>query len=132
MRMTRTCKYAQARKLPAGGCPFLTASTQSRAAFQDTLLAAPMDIEALAVHGKRRSLCSYYGARAALPEADLVLLPYGALLTEVNPRFACLRRRSDLRPLARTWAQAQAQAQVQRLTRRVCSTTTACPAAGLR
>jgi len=42
-----------------------------------------MDIEALAAHGAKRSLCAYYGARAALPEADLVLLPYGALLTEV-------------------------------------------------
>ena len=30
------------------------------------------------------SLCAYYGARAALPDADLVLLPYGALLTEVT------------------------------------------------
>jgi chromosome transmission fidelity protein 1 len=44
-----------------------------------------MDVEALAAHGRRRSLCAYYGARAALPEADLVLLPYGALLTEVKP-----------------------------------------------
>ena len=73
----------QARKASAGGCPYLSASARSRAAFRDTLLAAPMDIEALAAHGAKRSLCAYYGARAALPEADLVLLPYGALLTEV-------------------------------------------------
>ena len=63
-----------------------------------------MDVEALAAHGARRSLCAYYGARAALPEADLVLLPYGALLTEVrlqllhDPALSacamCLRRKS--------------------------------------
>ena len=61
----------------------MTASAKSRDSFRDTLLAAPLDVEALAGLGRRRNLCPYYGARAALPEADLVLLPYGALLLEV-------------------------------------------------
>ena len=74
-------------KHAAGGCPFLTASARSRASFLDTLLAAPLDVEALAGLGRRRALCPYYGARAALPEADLVLVPYGALLLEVSFMF---------------------------------------------
>ena len=45
----------QARKASAAGCPYLSASARSRAAFQDTLLAAPMDIEALAAHGAKRA-----------------------------------------------------------------------------
>ena len=90
----------QARKASPGGCPYLSASVRSRAAFQDTLLAAPMDVEALAAHGARRSLCAYYGARAALPEADLVLLPYGALLTEVTSQTDSV----NLAGKSRMWA----------------------------
>ena len=77
-----TFSVAQEKKA-VGGCPFLTASAKSRDSFRDSLLAAPRDVEALADLGRRRALCPYYGGRAALPEADLVLLPYGALLLEV-------------------------------------------------
>lgn len=49
------------------------------------MLAAPMDVEELARLGRRRGACPYYGARAALPEADLVLLPYAALLSQARP-----------------------------------------------
>jgi hypothetical protein len=46
-----------------------------------------MDVEDLARLGRRTEACPYYAARAALPEADLVLLPYSALLAQVA---ACL------------------------------------------
>ena len=52
---------------------------------QEAVLAAPMDVEELARLGRRRGACPYYAARAALPEADLVLLPYAALLSQARP-----------------------------------------------
>ena len=54
-------------------------------AWQEAVLAAPMDVEDLARLGQRRGACPYYAARAAMPEADLVLLPYAALLNQVGP-----------------------------------------------
>lgn len=36
----------------------------------------------LARAGRRKCLCPYYGARRALPEADVVLAPYSAVLQE--------------------------------------------------
>ena len=55
---------------------------------QDAVLALPMDVEDLARLGRRKGACPYYAARAALPEADLVLLPYSALLAQVRPVLA--------------------------------------------
>ena len=51
---------------------------------QDAVLAVPMDVEDLGKLGRRKETCPYYAARAALPEADLVLLPYAALLLQVG------------------------------------------------
>ena len=42
------------------------------------------EIEELLALGKREGSCPYYATRAALPEAQLVLLPYAALLHEVH------------------------------------------------
>ena len=44
-----------------------------------------LDIEELARLGRAKGLCPYYAARAAQQHADLVLLPYSALLSQ-----ACL------------------------------------------
>lgn len=33
--------------------------------------------------GRRKAVCPYYAARAAAAEADLLLVPYGSLLTQV-------------------------------------------------
>lgn len=52
---------------------------------QDAVLAMPMDVEDLARLGRRKEVCSYYAARDALQEADLVLLPYPALLLQACP-----------------------------------------------
>ncbi len=51
---------------------------------QDAVLAVPMDVEDLGKLGRRKEACPYYAARAALLEADLVLLPYAALLLQVG------------------------------------------------
>ena len=51
---------------------------------QDAVLALPMDVEDLARLGRRKAACPYYAARAALLEADLVLLPYSALLAQAR------------------------------------------------
>lgn len=51
---------------------------------QDAVLAMPMDVEDLARLGRRKEVCPYYAARDALQEADLVLLPYPALLLQAS------------------------------------------------
>lgn len=33
--------------------------------------------------GRRKAVCPYYAARGAAAEADLLLVPYGTLLTQV-------------------------------------------------
>ncbi|KAG2440974.1 hypothetical protein HXX76_003827 [Chlamydomonas incerta] len=63
-----------------GACPFLSPSLEEAEAFAHEVVAAPMDVEDLARSGRRRRLCPYYGARSLLPEADVVALPYSALL----------------------------------------------------
>ena len=64
--------------------------TWSKGMAQDALLAVPMDVEDLGKLGRRKEACPYYASRAALPEADLVLLPYAALLLQVvNLLEAC-------------------------------------------
>jgi chromosome transmission fidelity protein 1 len=63
-------------------CPYLATGTKSAATTNDLILAQPLDVEELARLGRRRSVCPYYAARRALPEADVVLAPYSALLAE--------------------------------------------------
>lgn len=48
-----------------------------------------MDVEELSRLGSRRGSCPYYASRAALPGADLVLLPYASLLSHVNTSNCC-------------------------------------------
>jgi chromosome transmission fidelity protein 1 len=44
----------------------------------------PMDVEDMARLGRRKEVCPYYAAREALQEAELVLLPYPALLLQAK------------------------------------------------
>jgi chromosome transmission fidelity protein 1 len=68
---------------PASRCAYRAAGASRAAdATRDMILAAPLDVEELARLGRRRATCPYYAARAALPEADVVLAPYPALLAE--------------------------------------------------
>ncbi|KAN0087763.1 Helicase C-terminal domain containing protein [Tylopilus felleus] len=47
---------------------------------RDQILASPKDIEDLATAGKNAQTCPYYGSRKAIPQAELVTLPYNLLL----------------------------------------------------
>ncbi|KAF9026117.1 DNA repair helicase [Hymenopellis radicata] len=48
--------------------------------FRDQILAAPKDIEELATAGSMSNICPYFGSRRAIPQAELVTLPYNLLL----------------------------------------------------
>lgn len=57
---------------------------------QERILGQPMDVEELSRVGAQKAVCPYYSARSAVPGADIVLLPYGALLSKVvlhSPRL---------------------------------------------
>ncbi|KAG0700431.1 DNA repair helicase [Suillus ampliporus] len=47
---------------------------------RDQILASPKDIEDLATAGQNTQTCPYYGSRRAIPQAELVTLPYNLLL----------------------------------------------------
>ncbi|GBE87470.1 ATP-dependent DNA helicase CHL1 [Sparassis crispa] len=47
---------------------------------RDQILATPKDIEDLLLTGKIAETCPYFGSRRAIPQAQLVLLPYNLLL----------------------------------------------------
>ena len=53
---------------------------------QERILGTPMDVEELGRLGSRKNVCPYYGSRSAVPEANLVLLPYSALLLQARPK----------------------------------------------
>ncbi|CAK5284346.1 unnamed protein product [Mycena citricolor] len=48
--------------------------------FRDQILASPKDIEDLASAGRLAQTCPYFGSRQAIPQAELVTLPYNLLL----------------------------------------------------
>ena len=52
--------------------------------FREAILAQPVDVEELGKQGRRKLVCPYYTARSAVPDAQLVLLPYSALLAQVS------------------------------------------------
>ncbi|CAM9799349.1 unnamed protein product, partial [Ectocarpus fasciculatus] len=61
------------------GCPLLAAEGQRE--FPYRALASVRDIEELADLGKEEGTCAYYGARKAASLAQLVVMPYAALLS---------------------------------------------------
>ncbi|KIM43305.1 hypothetical protein M413DRAFT_18375 [Hebeloma cylindrosporum] len=48
--------------------------------FRDQILASPKDIEDLATAGRLANTCPYFGSRRAIPQAEIVTLPYNLLL----------------------------------------------------
>ncbi|KAF9257517.1 DNA repair helicase [Marasmius fiardii PR-910] len=48
--------------------------------FRDEILAIPKDIEDLANAGRLSNVCPYFASRRAIPQAELVTLPYNLLL----------------------------------------------------
>ena len=69
-----------------GGCPLLPSAVRdgdvkrASRAVTDRVLLEPLDVEELATAGRSAGCCAYYAGRSALPEAQLVLLPYASLL----------------------------------------------------
>lgn len=53
--------------------------------FVSKVLETPMDIEDLVTQGTRRAVCPYYGARSAVPYADIVVVPYNCLIHKCAP-----------------------------------------------
>jgi len=62
----------------AGGCSYNKPA--ATAALRDSALLQVRDIEELGAAGRKGRGCPYYAARAALPLAELVVLPYNTLL----------------------------------------------------
>ena len=73
-------KTKPGEKMKTKACPFLSKRRRAMLEIKEAALAAPMDIEDLVRLGETRRACPYYAARSALPEADLVLMPYASLL----------------------------------------------------
>ncbi|KAJ7366620.1 helicase C-terminal domain-containing protein [Mycena albidolilacea] len=63
-------------------CPYLPPiGEESRMVdFRDQILASPKDIEDLASVGRLAHTCPYFGSRRAIPQAELITLPYNLLL----------------------------------------------------
>ncbi|KAE9405765.1 DNA repair helicase, partial [Gymnopus androsaceus JB14] len=63
-------------------CPYLppTGEETRMNEFRDQILATPKDIEDLAIAGRRSAICPYFASRKAIPQAELVTLPYNLLL----------------------------------------------------
>jgi len=64
-----------------GGCPYRAPPPAARRALKDAILASPTDVEALAEAGLAVGACPYYAARHLVPTADVIFLPYSALLS---------------------------------------------------
>ena len=78
LEMSKSKTTAKDKTIKA--CPFLSKRRRALLELKEAALAKPMDIEDLAKLGTTRKACPYYAARSALPEADLVLMPYASLL----------------------------------------------------
>ncbi|KZT03940.1 DNA repair helicase [Laetiporus sulphureus 93-53] len=63
-------------------CPYLPPPEEDSHMLdlRDQILATPKDIEDLLVTGHNAETCPYFGSRRAIPQAQLVLLPYNLLL----------------------------------------------------
>ena len=76
------CKKKNDTTKSTCGCPFRTpADPGARRALRDSLLSRPTDVEEAAAAGKSLGACPYYSSRAALPDADVIFVPYAGLLS---------------------------------------------------
>ncbi|XP_064636727.1 ATP-dependent DNA helicase DDX11-like [Lineus longissimus] len=74
------------RKKLGGKCPYY--KQENLYDFRDKVLVEVSDIEQLVTAGKQTKACPYYGTRYAIPDAQLVALPYNTLLHK-STREAC-------------------------------------------
>ncbi|KAF8488344.1 helicase C-terminal domain-containing protein [Gautieria morchelliformis] len=63
-------------------CPYLPPPTEDAKMLdmRDRILSTPKDIEDLVTIGRELNTCPYFGSRRAIPQAQLVTLPYNLLL----------------------------------------------------
>lgn len=64
------------------GCPYLQPARQ--AAIESLLLAAPSDVERAARYGQVLDTCGYFGSRRALKHAQVIVAPYGLILSQAH------------------------------------------------
>ncbi|KAG5178143.1 helicase C-terminal domain-containing protein [Tribonema minus] len=82
------------RKGEKRGCEWLSVATQRE--FRDHALAAVRDIEELGELGRGLHACPYYGTRKAAALAQLVVMPYAALLQRETRRALGVRLRGNV------------------------------------
>ncbi|KAH9575812.1 hypothetical protein CY35_01G130700 [Sphagnum magellanicum] len=70
----------QRKMSKSAGCPMLRKKKLQRQFKDELAKSGALDIEDLLELGHRLGTCPYYGARQAVPAADLVVLPYQSLL----------------------------------------------------
>lgn len=70
----------QRTKTKTSGCPMLRKQRLQRQFKEEVIQSGALDIEDLMKLGEKLGTCPYYGARRAVPAADLVVLPYQSLL----------------------------------------------------
>lgn len=88
MVLTTVCIYLQVfkedvkqgRKTKSSGCPMLRKQKLQTQFKEELAQSGALDIEDLVKLGQKLGTCPYYGARRAVPVADLVVLPYQSLL----------------------------------------------------
>ncbi|RYG51933.1 hypothetical protein EON66_10265, partial [archaeon] len=68
-------------------CPYY-GGLESLASLRDMILSEPRDIEDIAAVGVDAHKCAYFATRAAVPLADVIIMPYSLLLSE-TARNAC-------------------------------------------
>ena len=69
----------------SGGCQFF--KRDAIKTLQDQALLEVQDIEQLVSKGRKLNACPYYASRAAISDAQVVVLPYNTLLHKVIIRF---------------------------------------------
>jgi chromosome transmission fidelity protein 1 len=79
----------------AGQCPYVTEQPRVDAA-RDAMLATQPDIESALDIGQRAHACAYYAARAAVPHAELIVLPYQLVVQKEAREALGLRLRGNI------------------------------------
>jgi len=73
-RINEQCLYLRDKK----GCSY----DNDTSLFKDHLTVKVHDIEDMVNLGKKLKICSYYGSRKAIPNAELICMPYNSLIHE--------------------------------------------------
>ncbi|CAE1316923.1 DDX11 [Acanthosepion pharaonis] len=78
MKSSKSKSDQPKKRSKTNNCPFY--KVEHIEDFRDRVLVEVRDIEQLVTLGKQMKSCPYYGTRYAIPNAEIVLLPYNTLL----------------------------------------------------